>query len=128
MPKRNCPFGTNSPLQLKTHINAFHIEKANDMERIYARTRKLMHEGSVRLQKAQMDHNGNVQTEQAFKCQSCLQSKFGVLVICVFCERHTCTDCSRQCALCAGIFCSLCSIANYDERYERYFCLGCSEH
>lgn len=38
MPKRNCPFGTNSPLQLKTHINAFHIEKANDMERIYGKS------------------------------------------------------------------------------------------
>ena len=76
-----------------------------------ARTQELMHQGALRLQKSQANQNHNVQTEQAFKCQSCMQSKCGVRVMCIFCERHSCTDCSRQCAHCAGIFCSLCSIA-----------------
>lgn len=137
MPKRNFPFDGTSPLQLKTHINAFHFEKATDMKKIHARTLELMLQGS-RRQSAQVDHNDNVQQvnrkqdkeperEPAFKCQSCLQSKSGMRVMCIFCERLSCTDCSRQCAHCAGIFCSLCSIANYDERCERYFCLGCSK-
>ena len=35
MPKRNFPFDGTSPLQLKTHINAFYFEKLNDMDKIY---------------------------------------------------------------------------------------------
>ena len=35
MPKRNFPFDGTSPLQLKTHINAFQFEKANDMDKVY---------------------------------------------------------------------------------------------
>lgn len=37
MPKRNFPFDGTSPLQLKTHINAFHFEKLNDMDKIYGK-------------------------------------------------------------------------------------------
>ncbi|KAL9952211.1 hypothetical protein ACROYT_G039426 [Oculina patagonica] len=126
MPKRQFPFNGSSPLQLKTHVNTFHFEKLNNMNGIYARTRELMHEGSLRLKKAEAAKNNNLQVEETFKCQSCLQSKRGLRVTCVFCERNTCDDCSRQCAHCTGTFCSLCSIVNYDERYERCFCLGCS--
>ncbi|KAJ7352924.1 hypothetical protein OS493_032863 [Desmophyllum pertusum] len=108
MPKRPFPFNGCSPLQLKTHVNAFHFEKANHMDSIYARTRELMHEGSLRLKKTQADQKGNLQVEETFKCQSCLQSKCGVRAVCIFCERNACDDCSRQCAHCAGIFCSLC--------------------
>ena len=37
MPKRNFPFDGTSPLQLKTHINAFYFEKLNDMDKIYGK-------------------------------------------------------------------------------------------
>lgn len=37
MPKRPFPFNGCSPLQLKTHVNAFHFEKANHMDSIYGR-------------------------------------------------------------------------------------------
>ena len=37
MPKRNFPFDETSPLQLKTHINAFYFEKLNDMDKIYGK-------------------------------------------------------------------------------------------
>lgn len=75
-----------------------------------ARTRELMNEGSLRLKKAQAVQKSTLQVEETFKCQSCLQSKCGLRVTCVFCERNTCEGCSRQCVHCTGIFCSLCSI------------------
>ena len=37
MPKRQFPFDGASPLQLKTYVNAFHFEKANNMDGIYGR-------------------------------------------------------------------------------------------
>ena len=37
MPKRQFPFDGSSPLQLKTYVNAFHFEKANNMDGIYGR-------------------------------------------------------------------------------------------
>lgn len=37
MPKRQFPFDGASPLQLKTYVNAFHFEKANNMDSIYGR-------------------------------------------------------------------------------------------
>lgn len=129
MPKRNFPFDGTSPLQLKTHINAFYFEKLNDMDKIYERTRELMQKGSKRMQQeeAEKKRSTNVQTDQPAKCLSCLQFKrFGIS--CVFCERQLCVDCSHQCSTCAESFCNLCSIANYDERCEKYFCLGCTEH
>lgn len=126
MPKRQFPFDRSSPLQLKTYVNAFHFEKANNMDSIYARTQELMNEGSLRLKKTQAVQKSPLQVEETFKCQSCLHSKCGLRVICAFCERSTCEDCSRQCLHCAGIFCSLCSIVNYDAKYERCYCLGCS--
>ena len=136
MPKRQFPFDGSSPLQLKTYINAFHFEKANNMDSIYgrywrcrfskdvnfalfrltmipllaARTRELMNEGSLRLKKAQAVQKSTLPVEETFKCQSCLRSKCGLRVICAFCERSTCEDCCRQCVHCAGLFCSLCSI------------------
>jgi len=139
MPKRQFPFDGSSPLQLKTYVNAFHYEKANNMDSIYgrcwsfrscgvltmsaaryvrlkmipflaARTRELMNEGSLRLKKTQAVQKSTLQVEETFKCQSCLLSKCELRVICAFCERSACEDCSRQCVHCAGIFCSLCSI------------------
>ncbi|XP_029207708.2 uncharacterized protein [Acropora muricata] len=124
MPKRSFPFDETPRLQLKTHIYVSHIEK----EEIYARTLELMHEASVRLQKDKEEIKRNVPVEQEFKCRSCVQVKSEVPVACSFCEKNSCANCSRYCENCAGVFCTLCSITNYDERFERCFCLGCSEH
>lgn len=126
MPKRSFPFEESSRLQLKTHIYEYHI--AIEKEKIYARTLELMHKGSLQFQKDQVDQSSNVPTEQTFKCRSCAQSKSEVPMVCFFCERQSCAGCSRQCENCAGNFCTLCSLTNYDQRLERCFCLGCSEH
>ncbi|GIM15844.1 hypothetical protein Vretimale_18544 [Volvox reticuliferus] len=33
----------------------------------------------------------------------------------------------RQCCSCLDVFCSLCSVLDYEEREDRVFCLGCLE-
>ncbi|XP_041354712.1 apoptosis regulatory protein Siva-like [Gigantopelta aegis] len=45
---------------------------------------------------------------------------------CSFCDKLACKSCTRQCDNCAGDFCQLCSVLNYDEAMERSFCLSCS--
>ncbi|CAH1792246.1 unnamed protein product [Owenia fusiformis] len=44
---------------------------------------------------------------------------------CNFCDRVMCHECNRQCVNCQGLFCSSCSTINYDECFERTFCLNC---
>eukprot|EP01134_Creolimax_fragrantissima_P005892 CFRG5892T1 len=46
---------------------------------------------------------------------------------CAFCEKDVCETCQRQCEGCLESFCSLCSTTNYDEKYDRMFCLDCNE-
>ncbi|KAJ7352918.1 hypothetical protein OS493_032857 [Desmophyllum pertusum] len=79
MPKRPFPFNGCSPLQLKTHVNAFHFEKANHMDSIYARTRELMHEGSLRLKKAQAIRKATCR----WKKPSNVKAVFSPSVVCV---------------------------------------------
>ena len=86
------------------------VSTDNMMPFLAARTRQLMNEGSLRLKKSQAVQKNTLPVEETFKCQSCLHSRCGYRVICAFCERSTCEDCSRQCVHCAAIFCSLCSI------------------
>lgn len=32
----------------------------------------------------------------------------------------------RQCDSCQDVYCSMCSVSNYDERDDRVFCLDCN--
>ncbi|XP_062614517.1 apoptosis regulatory protein Siva-like [Saccostrea cucullata] len=45
---------------------------------------------------------------------------------CNFCEKALSNEQSLQCCNCQRNFCQLCSVLNYDESFERVFCLGCS--
>eukprot|EP01135_Chromosphaera_perkinsii_P010585 Nk52_evm1s2177 gene=Nk52_evmTU1s2177 len=46
---------------------------------------------------------------------------------CYHCERNTCDNCMRNCSQCQNVFCSVCSIVNYDQRYDRVFCFSCND-
>ncbi|KNC47572.1 uncharacterized protein AMSG_02597 [Thecamonas trahens ATCC 50062] len=46
---------------------------------------------------------------------------------CARCGYAVCPACMRQCDLCADSFCDVCVIVNYDQRYDRIFCLSCSD-
>ncbi|XP_078672463.1 apoptosis regulatory protein Siva-like [Branchiostoma floridae x Branchiostoma belcheri] len=58
-------------------------------------------------------------------CQVCSRP-IRALYRCSFCDKAMCSSCQRQCSNCYGEFCLLCSVANYDSRDERSFCLSCS--
>ncbi|XP_016377860.1 apoptosis regulatory protein Siva [Sinocyclocheilus rhinocerous] len=45
---------------------------------------------------------------------------------CSQCERHACAACFQQCNICSERCCSLCTVTDYSERYERVLCCGCS--
>ena len=77
-------------------------------------------------------------------CDECVDGEFGMKLIrecgsclqdccvdctyeCSFCEQEVCTDCVRRCELCDGVFCHLCSVLDYSERWERAICLSCKE-
>ncbi|KAI5081702.1 hypothetical protein GOP47_0001445 [Adiantum capillus-veneris] len=53
----------------------------------------------------------------------CMSSFHGQM--CFHCRRITCTRCRRQCVQCEEEFCSVCSILDFNERYDRAFCLDC---
>eukprot|EP00250_Pteridium_aquilinum_P004521 c14720_g2_i1 orf=166-663(+) len=46
-------------------------------------------------------------------------------LVCFHCRRKTCAGCWRHCAQCEEDFCSVCSILDFSERYDRAFCLDC---
>lgn len=70
-------------------------------------------------------HTSDVQKTQSSGCPHCKSQVPSCPVKCVFCERSVCLQCCRECVNCSGIFCSLCSLINYDESFERCFCLSC---
>ncbi|MCO5557444.1 hypothetical protein L7F22_011008 [Adiantum nelumboides] len=45
--------------------------------------------------------------------------------LCFHCRRITCARCCRHCYQCDEEFCSVCSILDFNERYDRAFCLDC---
>lgn len=121
MSKREFPFDQSCPMQLKTHVNTTEFEKSNNMENVYAKTLEALREGMERYE------NGEIEEgicNETVNCDRCRQTKTGRGVKCAFCERNACGDCRRECAHCDKMFCLLCLVANYDERYEQYFCLG----
>ncbi|GAQ81769.1 hypothetical protein KFL_000900250 [Klebsormidium nitens] len=46
---------------------------------------------------------------------------------CTHCEQRLCCGRERTCESCQEPFCEQCSVTNYDERYDRVFCLECNE-
>ena len=48
------------------------------------------------------------------------------MIPCAHCDKPTCETCLRECAGCDDTFCTFCSTPNYDESYDRFFCLSCN--
>eukprot|EP00741_Cyanophora_paradoxa_P025200 tig00000350_g24325.t1 len=45
---------------------------------------------------------------------------------CSYCSKRACEMCLRQCEHCQDVFCSECSVVNYDMAHDRLFCIGCN--
>ena len=67
--------------------------------------------------------NCTVQTD--IRCWVCCGSSASTP--CSFCERWVCDGCLRQCDECMGVFCNFCTTNNYEQRFDRIFCLNCNE-
>ncbi|PIK44663.1 hypothetical protein BSL78_18457 [Apostichopus japonicus] len=88
-----------------------------------------------------LDHHGNLSTQHPnisipgssgqprppppARCSSCKFNSASAYGACSFCDQQICSQCCRECLSCQGVFCSLCSVINYDESFERCFCLSC---
>eukprot|EP00055_Hartaetosiga_balthica_P015841 m.96763 g.96763 ORF g.96763 m.96763 type:complete len:259 (-) comp8973_c0_seq1:185-961(-) len=59
-------------------------------------------------------------------CKICCNN--GFVRVCGYCEQIACGSCMYVCEDCNSLFCSFCTIPNYDERRERHFCVGCEQH
>jgi hypothetical protein len=46
---------------------------------------------------------------------------------CAHCAKGVCGTCTHRCDGCAEEFCHFCSTCDYGARFERWFCLECSE-
>ncbi|XP_048394505.1 apoptosis regulatory protein Siva isoform X2 [Stegostoma tigrinum] len=57
-------------------------------------------------------------------CFSCLKPS-NFKEPCSLCDHLICQHCSKVCDHCARICCSLCSLDDYNEAYDRVFCYGC---
>jgi len=115
--KRRNPFGDeghNTTKQIK-----------NDMTAIYEKTLRILMSGEMK--KMNLNDNssqtGKGATGICFACNKKSQN----IVQCTYCTNKTCDLCSRQCDKCLDIFCRFCSSLNYDERFDRVFCLSCNE-
>ncbi|KAJ8341441.1 hypothetical protein SKAU_G00337320 [Synaphobranchus kaupii] len=58
-------------------------------------------------------------------CCVCLKA-MGMKKLCSQCERSVCPSCTRQCNCCSGLCCSVCTIVDYSDRYDRVLCCDCS--
>jgi len=93
-----------------------------DMNAIYHRTMHLlMHKGNRNNQ--DMD----VQQVNVHKCYVCVN--ITQTIKCDQCLNFSCFHCIKECQNedCGGKFCNFCTVTNYDQSYDRIFCLNCNE-
>ncbi|KAJ7516991.1 hypothetical protein O6H91_21G023200 [Diphasiastrum complanatum] len=45
---------------------------------------------------------------------------------CSHCMKSICNSCYRMCDGCEEAYCTLCTISNFEERYDRVFCFDCN--
>ncbi|XP_022105298.1 apoptosis regulatory protein Siva-like isoform X2 [Acanthaster planci] len=61
------------------------------------------------------------------RCCACHKPTAPVAVArCYACQDPMCPACLRRCLQCENGFCNMCSLINYDENWDRIFCLSCS--
>ncbi|XP_066468411.1 apoptosis regulatory protein Siva [Tiliqua scincoides] len=58
-------------------------------------------------------------------CSSCVRT-VNIKEACVQCDRYICQNCSKLCASCNAVTCSLCLVSESDDIGERILCNGCS--
>ncbi|XP_052475550.1 apoptosis regulatory protein Siva-like [Carassius gibelio] len=75
-----------------------------------------------RLQRADAAPGGAAAPSACCVCQRVSGSRKA----CSRCERHACAACFQQCNICSERCCSVCTVTDYSERYERVLCCGCS--
>ena len=122
--KRKCPFSSTSPQQFKTHITLKEAAKLNNdlLREMMDKTRNLLVEGQQGYWNSNSPPPPAVVPAplQCFSCKSGDPSRS-----CHHCARYSCTPCSRVCVGCEEVFCSLCSVLNYDTPQTRESCLSC---
>eukprot|EP00898_Chlorokybus_atmophyticus_P004251 jgi/Chlat1/4827/Chrsp31S04800 len=107
-----------------------------DERSVYEQTLKMLADGSRRLVGGTGGHvhsdsaastSGrptSTLSSAAGKCRLC--EKGEPSAACAHCDRALCTKCYRFCDGCQQLYCSMCSIPNYDQPQDRAFCLDCS--
>ncbi|XP_071785757.1 apoptosis regulatory protein Siva-like [Asterias amurensis] len=85
-----------------------------------------------------LDHHGRIIVGQTVqpktkaqhhatpRCKTCSKVTLPEVSSCYACRSPLCTNCSSACLQCCNGFCSMCSMVNYDENFDRLFCLSCA--
>ncbi|XP_018583025.1 apoptosis regulatory protein Siva [Scleropages formosus] len=63
--------------------------------------------------------------EPSAVCSVCLKTA-AARKSCMQCERHACPSCTRLCSNCSSLCCSICTVVDYTDRYDRVLCCDCS--
>ena len=125
MSKREYPFNSCSPLQLKTHVENKHVNNNEaNMQQIYAKTQSMLKAGA----KAQNQNTqgNNCSTGSSSICKNCKKrSETVMLAKCSFCDKKVCVYCFNVCCKCEQNFCPLCSVLSYEDREGKAYCLSC---
>uniref|UniRef100_A0A8C2MLB0 SIVA1, apoptosis-inducing factor n=1 Tax=Cricetulus griseus TaxID=10029 RepID=A0A8C2MLB0_CRIGR len=106
MPKRSCPFGDASPLQLKVHVGPRELSRGVFAQRYSREVFGLPGTAPI-------------------ACSSCVRSADGKAV-CSQCDRALCGQCIYTCWGCGALACMLCGLADYSDDGEKTLCTNCA--
>eukprot|EP01125_Pyxidicula_operculata_P018443 TRINITY_DN6547_c0_g1_i1.p1 TRINITY_DN6547_c0_g1~~TRINITY_DN6547_c0_g1_i1.p1 ORF type:complete len:139 (-),score=12.51 TRINITY_DN6547_c0_g1_i1:151-567(-) len=121
--KRKNPFGESNHFREKKNLK-------KDVEAIYEKTLNILMNGGQNRKKIMVHRRSNItgptSLSKCFVCNSHAES-----VKCSSCSNTVCLPCTRACDgdECADmVYCSNCTIINYDQSQERVFCLNCNDN
>ncbi|XP_007886436.1 apoptosis regulatory protein Siva isoform X2 [Callorhinchus milii] len=77
-----------------------------------------------RLMKASLPLPRSPNKQTATNCFSCLKFS-NITQQCSQCDRLMCQHCSKVCDSCMRMCCSVCSVADYNESYDKVICYDC---
>ncbi|XP_078001207.1 uncharacterized protein LOC144453740 [Glandiceps talaboti] len=84
-----------------------------------------MHGQLIPADAAQGKHHMNGDTPSDM-CTQCRRTGAVRLCPCNYCDKPICSHCHQRCDNCSGVYCLFCTTVNYDDRYEKRFCVNCS--
>jgi hypothetical protein len=70
--------------------------------------------------------DSNFDLDESPKCVVCNVTK-NDSIHCAFCNKTACPTCVVDCEKCSNTFCTFCSVTNYDQRFDRNFCISCNQ-